>query len=431
MMRWVKKYIPQGEFYRNVLVLMTGTGISQLISLAVTPVLTRIYTPHDFGILAIYVSISSILAVLATGQYELAIILPKKDHSAFNVAALCISISFLVTLAILIFIFGLQFNSLTKKYVSDSELINWIFIIPASVFITGIYKTLYHWSVRQKNYRGISRSAILRISASLTAKLSLGMMMFGATGLILGDLIGSTIASVVLVIPVVESKDEILRIITWKKICKMAVRYKKFPVYSLSANLVNIISNQFPVLLLNNLFGSNVVGHFSFSRKIIGIPTSLVANSFLDVFREKATNEYRRKGTFQTLFLKTLKILVAISVLPSILLMFFAPQLFSFLFGEQWKMAGEYTQILSVMFFVGFSASALSYSFYIVERQHYDLVWQLILFFLTTTALFVGYYQQSSILSIFLFSVAYTLMYFIYLFMSYKLSQGSKNNYES
>lgn len=91
----LKKLKPQSEFSRNVLTLMTGTSIAQAIPLAISPILTRIYTPEDFGIFALYMSVASMIAVTATGRYELAIMLPKKDDDAMNIVALSIVISFL------------------------------------------------------------------------------------------------------------------------------------------------------------------------------------------------------------------------------------------------------------------------------------------------------------------------------------------------
>ena len=86
----------RGEFNRNVATLVTGTGLAQLIPLAVTPVLSRLYPPEQFGVLALFISVVSSLSVLATGRYEFAIMLPRKDVDATNIAALSITISLIV-----------------------------------------------------------------------------------------------------------------------------------------------------------------------------------------------------------------------------------------------------------------------------------------------------------------------------------------------
>jgi len=73
------KFKPKSEFSRNVLTPMTGTTITQAIPIAISPILTRIYTPEDFGVLALFVAITAIFGGIANGRYELATMLPKKD----------------------------------------------------------------------------------------------------------------------------------------------------------------------------------------------------------------------------------------------------------------------------------------------------------------------------------------------------------------
>src|SRR2546425_10423373 len=108
------RLLPKSEFIRHILTLITGTTIAQAIPLVVTPILTRIYSPQDFGLFALYMSIIAILGVVATGRYELAIMLPEKDEDAINV----VYISFIITLAtslitlIVFWFFNTEFTSI-------------------------------------------------------------------------------------------------------------------------------------------------------------------------------------------------------------------------------------------------------------------------------------------------------------------------------
>ena len=90
----IQRLKPKSEFSKNVLTLMTGTTIAQAIPIAISPILTRIYTPEDFGVLALFVAITSIFGSIANGRYELAIMLPKKDENAINIFALGLIITF-------------------------------------------------------------------------------------------------------------------------------------------------------------------------------------------------------------------------------------------------------------------------------------------------------------------------------------------------
>ncbi|SVD81723.1 uncharacterized protein METZ01_LOCUS434577, partial [marine metagenome] len=97
----------RSEFSKNVLTLVTGTTIAQAIPIAISPILTRIYTPEDFGVLALFISITTILGTIANGRYELAIVLPKRDNNALELTALSIiiTIGFSLLLVILVILF--------------------------------------------------------------------------------------------------------------------------------------------------------------------------------------------------------------------------------------------------------------------------------------------------------------------------------------
>ena len=89
----INKLKPKSEFSRNVLTLMTGTTIAQAIPIAISPILTRIYTPEEFGVFALYLSIIMLFSSLVAGKYELSILIPKHDKNAKNLVLLSISIS--------------------------------------------------------------------------------------------------------------------------------------------------------------------------------------------------------------------------------------------------------------------------------------------------------------------------------------------------
>ena len=154
-MKLINKLKPKSEFNRNVLTLMTGTTIAQAIPIAISPILTRIYTPEDFGMFALYMSIASIIAIVATGRYELAIMLPKKDEDAINIVALSIIISFFVSFISLLIVF--IFNTQITNILGNPEISIWLYFIPLTVLLTGIYQSFNYWSNRKKQYKRLAK----------------------------------------------------------------------------------------------------------------------------------------------------------------------------------------------------------------------------------------------------------------------------------
>src|SRR5450759_1161965 len=128
-----KLHAPSGSFTANVLTLMTGTTIAQAILITIAPILTRIYKPEDFGIFALYMAIVSMIAIIATGRYELAIMLPENDDDAINIVCLSVCIVFFISFMTLIVIW--LFNAQITKLMGSDKLSIWIYLIPISVLL--------------------------------------------------------------------------------------------------------------------------------------------------------------------------------------------------------------------------------------------------------------------------------------------------------
>ena len=109
----------------------------------------------------------------------------------------------------------------------------------------------------------------------------------------------------------------------------------------------------------------------------------------------------------------------------SLMLFFLSPYVFSFVFGKEWQMAGDFTQILAVLFFFKFISSPLSYMFNIAEKQHLDMLWQIGLFIVTIISFYIGVQKEDIKLALICFTAAYSFMYIINLYLSYSFSKGS------
>jgi O-antigen/teichoic acid export membrane protein len=137
----------KSEFTRNVLTLMTGTTIAQAIPIAISPILTRIYSPEDFGVFALFVAITSIFGTIANGRYELAIMLPKKDEDAINIFALGFIITTFISLLLLILV--LIFQDKIVDILKNEDIRVWLYFVPLAVFFVGLYNILNYFNNRK------------------------------------------------------------------------------------------------------------------------------------------------------------------------------------------------------------------------------------------------------------------------------------------
>ncbi len=416
-------YIPRGSFRANLVTVLTGTTIAQAIPIVASPVLSRIYTPNDFGVYALFISITTIIAVLVTGRYELAIMLPEKDGESVNVLALSIIISAIVCLATLLIV-SLLNNQLTN-ILGNPQISDWLYLVPLTAFLIGVYQTFSYWQNRKRRFKNLSLNRVVQSSVSVGSNLGLGLFHFGASGLIVGNVLARFVTTAFMGWNIWTEDKATVSAIRRDRITHYLVKYKDFPRYSGPADFINAVSNQAPVVLLGIFFGSIIVGNYSFTLSVLAAPISLISASVFEVFKERAASDFREHGNCRDIYVKTFKVLFYAPLIPFVIFFFVAPELFAFVFGAKWRLAGDYARILSVMYFLRLSASPLSYVFYIAGKQAYDLVWQIVLFVLAVCSILIGGYLKSVETGLVCFSLCYSGMYIIYLLTSYRLSKGS------
>jgi len=144
----IKKMKPKSEFGKNTLSLVSGNIIAQSIPMILAPILTRIYTPEEFVLFATFMSIVGIFMVIATGKYEMAIVMPEKDKETINIFALSILITIFISILSLIIVS--IFNEEIVKLINHEELKNWLFLIPISVLVSGFLQTMNLWQIKKK-----------------------------------------------------------------------------------------------------------------------------------------------------------------------------------------------------------------------------------------------------------------------------------------
>ncbi|MFN3733719.1 lipopolysaccharide biosynthesis protein [Comamonas testosteroni] len=422
----MRKLFPKSAYARNVLTLMTGTGLAQAIPIAISPILTRLYSPEEFGLFALYMSVVSILAVMVTGRYELAIVLPKRDRDAMHIVILSIILSFFIS--ILLFFIILLFNAPITRLLKVPGISPWLYWMPLSTLLMGIYQSLSYWSNRKSQYKRLAISRTVQGSSTALLQLSAtSLINTGGSGLIGGDVLGRAFSCAVMAkLVYFEDKDLIISI-RKSHIFSLSKKYINFPKYLIFAHSINTASFQLPNLILGVLFNSAAPGFYALTQRVMGAPAALVSGALGDVFRQEASYSYVHQKNCKEIYIKTFKKLVIISIIPFSVFFYFAPNIFSLIFGPGWRVAGEYAQILTPMFFMQFITSPLSNMFMIGEKQRIDLVWQVFLFVSAFISLYAGSFYFSVYGSLIVFSATYSIMYLISFIISFKISKGDFN----
>jgi len=414
----LERLLPTSGFARDSLTLMMGTAFGQAIAIAISPILSRLYAPQDLGILALYMAITGVLSVAVTGRYDLAILLPAQDADAANVFGLSAIISVTFSLAVLVVVWA--FNTPIVRLLDEPGIAFWLYFIPLSLLSAGIYRGLNCWSNRLKQYRRIAISRVLQAAILASASITIGLVRPGPDGLVIGVILGDLLAALALLVQTWRDGALTWSMLSREQMVALGRRYRAFPVFSVPADTVNAMARQIPVFLMTVFYGPAVVGFFALTQRVLGAPLSVVAAAVADVFSQRASREVVAVGHCRGAYLKTLKALAVLAIMPFTALVLVAPWLVVWVFGAHWETSGRYIQVMAPLYCLAFVVSPLSRTFYVTEHQWYDLIWQVALIIFSAASITAGYLLGQPIHSIAIYTAAYSVLYVLSLALSYR-----------
>ena len=403
----LNKLKPKSDFSRNVLTLMTGTTIAQAIPIAISPILTRIYTPEDFGVFALFIAITGVFSVVASGRYELALMLPRKEEDAINVFALGMIIILLLTG--FLFLVVLLFHPYLVDILNNEEIGYWLYFVPVAFFFIGLFNLLSYYSNRQKNYKDIANATIAKSVVLAIVQLTVGFLKVGASGLISGQIVSSLFANLQLFKNIVKDK-ELLSKVSKLKIIALAKRYKNFPKYQAPHAMLNTFSSHIPIYMFTPFFGLGVVGLYALSTRIVFAPMMILAGASAKVYNQKVTQLYNENGDAYGFTVRLLKSLLKKIIFPFLIIIIFAPDIFSFIFGDEWREAGVYTQILAPWLWMVFFTATISFIPSLLNIQRKALLLEVIYTTFRVVAIGIGLWYQSVYVALICYSIVGFLM---------------------
>ena len=400
----------ESRFFGDVLTLVTGTTVSLIITILASPIITRLYGPAAFGLVALFTSITGILGVIVCLRYELAIVLPKSDEEAANIFGLCMLLVVVVSVITIPLLIILE--QPLVQFLKAPQLGQFFWLIPPTLLISGTFLALNYWNTRTKQFKRLS---IARISSSFsTTGTQLGMGFLGYTSggvLIYANILGQLVSTCVLGIQIMRDHLSFFKQnISWKGMTETFRRYSNFPKYDVWSALINQISWQVPVLLLSSFFSTTIVGYYSLGMMMVTLPMSLIGGAIAQVFFQRAAIA-QHEGSLAIIFEDAYSFLIKISLFPLLLLTFIGQDLFILIFGPSWGEAGFYIQILSVWAVFFFISSPISAILSIAGKQKTGLVLSSINLITRFSSIYIGGILGSATLSILFFSLSGVVMY--------------------
>lgn len=420
----MNKNIFKSEFARNALTIFTGSAIAQAIPFFVEPILTRLYTPEEFAILALYISTSSLFVIIATGRYELAVMLPKTDKKSVNVVGLSVLMAIGVSLFSFLIV-GL-FNHQICSVLKNQSVGPFLYLIPFSVLLVGVYQALNYWASRHKRFSNV---IIARVTQTVTnSGLTVGTGFYGlaTSGLIGSYLIGQIVAVIPLLGKFIKNDRKLVQEITKTEIKSVAKEYSDFPKINSLHAFSDILQQSLLIFLISYFFSQAMVGYYSRTFRIIAAPVALIGSAIGQVFFQKASQMYAQGENIQPFVKRTMLNLAMIAVPGFGLLMLFGDTLFAFALGEPWRQAGVYAQVLAPWMCMNFIVGPVSVIPLIVGKQKQVFLYSLIGNTLILASIFYGGYYAKNIIHGFYMLSALMVVYYATLFLWILKISGTK-----
>lgn len=405
--------IIDNKFFRGVVLISGGTAFAQVVNTVMSPIITRIYSPEEYGVLTVYTAFLSIIAIAGALKYEWSIPISKDDKEAINVLALSILVIGILSVA-LFFIFQKWGEAIFTLFHSK-VLIKYHLLIPFGVLFTGIYTVCSQWALRKKYYKDISKTKIAQSVSQNASKIGLGLIGLGPLGLIVGRILGQSAGIITYIKTFIYEDRLLIKSISFAEIKRVAIRYRKFPIYGAPSQILNATGIQLPVILITLIYGSDIVGYYGLATTIVSLPMNLIGISVADVFYSEAASIGKTNPVkLRRLIFSLTKKLILVGLAPLIILILWGPNLFSLIFGSSWYEAGIYARIISFLIYSRFVFTPFSRILNVYEKQLEVLLLDILRIIVVLTLFFiVSYISVSSYLAIGIYSIAMSFIYLL------------------
>jgi len=368
----------KSSFIRDVGKLGGGAVLAQLVLVASSPILSRLYSPSDFGVLAQFTAILGIVSSIGCARYEAAIPLANDDAEGASVAAVGIIVlgSVIALICLVLSLFGAH---LTPRIAPQApRLCAWL--LPLALFGTSSYQIATYWAIRTKSYASVAGTKIYQAAVTSVVPMCLAAVpAIGPVGLLLGATLGSGVGALRLA-----RVSKLLNWLTrdrfrWASLKRNAAHHARTATASSLSGTMNLAASQAPLLLMTAYFGPVKTGFLFLAMRLISATDVLIGNAVGQVFFGEAAASFREDpARLRSLFIKTVVALAIPSAVISAGIWLLAPFAVTLVFGKAWSEAGFYAHWLALRFLASMVCSPVSTVAFILGKQLQQVVWEVV-----------------------------------------------------
>lgn len=365
------------KFIGDSFLMILSSGIAQVILIITTPIITRLYSPAEFGEFTIFSNIAMILIPIINARYDLLIVNAKNDRSA-NILS---QISFLISLLILLILIPIFAIS---AWLYPNFILDFIFII-IMLFLVSLTNIFTNYLNKERKYKVLSLINVFRAGSMALLQIIFGLLSLGSLGLIIGFSL-SYITGITLGYKKFKKHFNIVR--NKEETKALFLENKNQLVYSTPSILLNSLSFSVVVFFIGILYTNTEVGIYGMAIRVLGIPVTIISLGLSKIFMQQANDYYIERGNFRNLLLKFSSTLVIVSIILYVPLYLFSEELVNILLGHSWVDAITVIKIVIPLFVIRLIVSTVSLSVIVLQKQQLELILQA-LFLIGTTVTFV------------------------------------------
>lgn len=392
--------------------------IGQILLIVSTPFLTRIYSPEDFGLFAVFGALTSISIAVVALRYDSAIPLEQNDRAARALVAgvFLASSCFSIVVSLAILAGGTAFTGLLEV----PELMPLLWLLPPCILLWGCGSGLSFWSMRQGTFRLNGVNRIVHHGTQAIGQLGLGLAGLGVAGLVLGYAMGYLARFAHFLTALSRAEIEAFASPSLGEIGAVLRRYWRHPVFAASAAALQSSSAMLPAVLIAMLYGPAMAGWYALAQRVVALPMRLLGEAASEVFlSELRTVDH--VGMIR-LFKRTTALFAGIGVAVIVPLVLVAPWLFTIIFGEAWHETGIIIQLLSPLYISRFVVHPILHTLNILHRQDLQLLSSSLTILTLAVSFFFGWWQElDAHWTIILFSICSSLIFVGTIFFSWRI----------
>jgi len=407
----------QNEFIKNIMTLLSGSALAQFIPFLVLPILQKwFYTPAQFGELALYTSVSMLLAQVAGFKYEFAIVKTDNQKDAENLFVGAITLTIIISF-ISAFLFNI-FPSFAGKLFGVSEIQNYFFLIPFSIFLYSSFEILNYWNNRNKNYKRIASGKVVKTLTAESVKVSVGYWKLSTMGLVYGRLIGEFWSFLYMFFRFIRNDAKSFHLSKKNEIIKSLKKHYQFPAFTMPSVFVGNTINLVFISLFTTYFGTSQAGIIGISVVYVATAFGLISQSFAQVFYKKISDT-KGSSAIMKLYLGNAKYLLLISIIAIAFVQLIPSSWVASILGGKWVDLMPTLKILVFSYGVTFITSSLSFIYMRLNKQKQMLVFDIVHLAMVASSIYFGYHYFGTYLATL---ISYTIAQVIYYTFAFSIA---------